>query len=207
MAGRTRYHGALCSKGHGTERLVATGGCAECARQLRRSRYDEKQRVSARTAAQTRRASDPVAERQRSVRVNLKAVYGLTEKQYADMFEAQRGYCAICPSPIVSRLDPARPLYIGRGAPAANIARVDHCHETNAVRGLLCSDCNLGLGKFKDSIPNLLNAVRYLRASATALARPVAERESVSEIEPSNRDLDSSRRRGSRRDELNQFLD
>ena len=32
-----------------------------------------------------------------------------------------------------------------------------------AVRGLLCSDCNLGLGKFKDNTQSLSNAIKYLK--------------------------------------------
>jgi Recombination endonuclease VII len=40
---------------------------------------------------------------------------------------------------------------------------VDHCHLTGVFRGWLCSECNLGLGKFKDSSDLLVAAARYLR--------------------------------------------
>ena len=39
---------------------------------------------------------------------------------------------------------------------------VDHCHETNQIRGLLCSSCNIGLGQFQDSIKLLSKAIDYL---------------------------------------------
>lgn len=39
---------------------------------------------------------------------------------------------------------------------------VDHDHETNLVRGLLCQPCNTGLGNFKDSAAIIRKAVLYL---------------------------------------------
>jgi hypothetical protein len=40
---------------------------------------------------------------------------------------------------------------------------IDHCHETGAVRGLLCRGCNLGLGNFTDDIFKLERAILYLK--------------------------------------------
>ena len=40
---------------------------------------------------------------------------------------------------------------------------IDHCHETNKFRGLLCKNCNFALGFFKDNIDLLLNAIVYLQ--------------------------------------------
>lgn len=40
---------------------------------------------------------------------------------------------------------------------------VDHCHKSGKVRGMLCSNCNNGLGRFKDNIKNLKNAIKYLK--------------------------------------------
>lgn len=40
---------------------------------------------------------------------------------------------------------------------------VDHDHTTNKIRGLLCGNCNNGLGRFKDNIEFLENAIKYLK--------------------------------------------
>jgi hypothetical protein len=66
--------------------------------------------------------------------------------------EAQDGKCAICG---------VHEAY----APRKRLA-VDHDHRTGAIRGLLCGNCNVGLGQFKDSPELLAAAIRYLEASA-----------------------------------------
>lgn len=51
------------------------------------------------------------------------------------------------------------------GAKQSELSRVlniDHCHETNKIRGFLCGDCNIGLARFKDSRDNLKRAMDYL---------------------------------------------
>lgn len=62
---------------------------------------------------------------------------------YADMFERQHGRCGICKEKMT------RPL-------------LDHCHKTMVVRGLLCANCNVALGKFQDDTKVLANAIEYL---------------------------------------------
>lgn len=39
---------------------------------------------------------------------------------------------------------------------------IDHCHITKKFRGLLCNNCNLGLGQFKENINLLKQAITYL---------------------------------------------
>lgn len=74
--------------------------------------------------------------------------FGLTWDEYKTMRDSQENKCAICGSII--------------GDAMGNRLYVDHNHSTGKVRGLLCSDCNFGIGKFHDNIELLKNAIKYL---------------------------------------------
>lgn len=59
-------------------------------------------------------------------------------------------------------------LYIKQGGKCAlghkvDVLHVDHCHTTGKVGGLLCYNCNDGLGRFKDSVETLEKAIAYLK--------------------------------------------
>lgn len=77
----------------------------------------------------------------------LKTKYGITLEDYSMMFLEQNGCCKICGE---------------KGLNKSGGLHVDHCHTTSAIRGLLCSNCNRGVGCFKDSQDLLLKAVAYL---------------------------------------------
>ena len=49
------------------------------------------------------------------------------------------------------------------GQPMLSKWVLDHCHETNTFRGWLCSNCNTGLGGFKDDKDKVLRAYEYLK--------------------------------------------
>lgn len=121
------------------------------------------------------------------VAADLRRFYSLTIAEYEAMFARQDGRCAICRVFLYSLFDVRR----NRRRNKRYVAHVDHCHATGKVRGLLCNECNNGLGKFRDRQEILLNAVGYLRASATSRSvnRP-GDVKAQGKDEPQTRDLD-----------------
>lgn len=87
---------------------------------------------------------------------NLKKQYGLTLDDYNKMGEAQQWRCAICNGAETTKDKDGGP----RQMP------VDHNHATGAIRALLCTRCNRGLGFFKDSVDLLEQAAAYLKKHA-----------------------------------------
>jgi hypothetical protein len=77
----------------------------------------------------------------------LKYTYGMTLADYAALLARQNGVCFICET-----REPGQTL------------AVDHYHATGVVRGLLCRDCNLGLGNYKDDPRLTRRATAYLEA-------------------------------------------
>lgn len=87
--------------------------------------------------------------RRRRLESRLKAIYGIDFPTYEAMLKEQGGCCAICGNPPH-----------GRGR--TNGLVVDHDHATGAARGLLCGNCNTGIGLLDESPDVLTQAVRYL---------------------------------------------
>jgi hypothetical protein len=82
--------------------------------------------------------------------------YGIDFAEYQRMLIDQKGVCASCERP-ETRLTDAGEL---------RMLSVDHNHTTSAVRGLLCSNCNLVLGYACDDVSVLQSAIAYLRKHA-----------------------------------------
>jgi hypothetical protein len=80
---------------------------------------------------------------------NLKK-YGLTDEDYNNMFTAQGGKCLIC-GKHQSELKKA--------------LSVDHCHSTGNIRGLLCNNCNVGIGFLLHSPDIIESALNYIKNS------------------------------------------
>lgn len=44
-----------------------------------------------------------------------------------------------------------------------NNLHIDHCHSTKRFRGLLCGNCNTGIGMFKENIEVMAKAIEYIK--------------------------------------------
>lgn len=93
---------------------------------------------------------------------NLKSRYGLTVADRDAMVANQGGKCAIC----------KRKESESRGGRLC----VDHCHDTGAIRAMICNECNVGLGRFSDNPLLLRAAANYIEYwSDFEQAREVSE--------------------------------
>ncbi len=82
-----------------------------------------------------------------SRRAYLKRTYAITQEEYDEMWKKQGCKCAICGSSDTTKKLPA----------------IDHCHNTGKIRGILCENCNRGLGMFHDDIGKMQSAIDYLK--------------------------------------------
>lgn len=95
-------------------------------------------------AARARRAVEPTRSREVSRAATLLRKYGLTEEDVFTLWREQGGYCGICPTRIFK-----------------DSLHIDHDHQTGVVRGLLCFNCNVALGHFRDDEARLRSALNY----------------------------------------------
>ena len=85
--------------------------CKKCGRLLSDTEFQQRQAM----CKYCRREAD------------IKRKYGITQKQYIEMWKKQEGKCALCGESSDKYLD------------------IDHDHKTGDIRGLLCRGCNLML--------------------------------------------------------------
>lgn len=78
---------------------------------------------------------------------HLRRKFGIDERRYNELLDMQNGSCAIC-----------RKTCEDEGKRLA----IDHDHKTGEIRGLLCYNCNRGIGHLQDNITLLKNAIDYL---------------------------------------------
>lgn len=77
--------------------------------------------------------------------------YNISLEEYSLLLKKQQNKCAICG--------------IDKCSSGKSFA-VDHDHKTNKIRGLLCKNCNVGLGMFEDNTNNIEKALLYLKEQA-----------------------------------------
>lgn len=135
-------------------RYVYTGAlktCKKCAEEKEDYKFALRAdkgglRPSCRTCMSRHIAGSQAAEKA-LLKYTLKTKYSLTVADYEQKLIEQEDVCAIC-----------------RGAnKSGRRLHVDHCHETGKFRGLLCINCNAGLGQFGDSLALLEAAAEYMR--------------------------------------------
>lgn len=120
--------------------------CKVCEHERKRIwRRNNLDKVNSRARQWTARNPDKVREKL------LKDNYGMTLAEYDALLIRQKGLCAICKQP-------SKDMMKGKVKALA----VDHDHKTGKIRGLLCKNCNVGLGSFADSVKNLKEAITYL---------------------------------------------
>lgn len=103
----------------------------------------EKVRKEGREAAKRHRERYPERVKARKKGEHLRRNYGLTLEAFAALLAGQENRCAICRTPDGNWV-------------------VDHDHKSGDVRGILCRQCNTGLGCFKDSPEAAMAAAKYL---------------------------------------------
>ena len=134
--------------------------CRQC-----KAKTDAMYRIKNQRRVQAKQLEWSRANKERKWRIGrrnlLKKRYGLTPEQFDALWESQGGTCAIChesPQYFAGIAKPHRlPLY------------VDHDHLTGTVRGLLCWNCNIAIGHFKDDVDRLEAAINYLRTGRPSI--------------------------------------
>jgi hypothetical protein len=109
--------------------------------------FDHKTREGKLAYLKKYRSLNPENEKSRS----LRGSFGISLDDYVIMLNRQNGKCAICGQAETHKRN-------GRVKALA----VDHDHKSGKIRGLLCSDCNTGIGKLKDDQKILRKAADYL---------------------------------------------
>jgi 5-methylcytosine-specific restriction endonuclease McrA len=142
---------------HGERPRKALGLCETCYhRHLRHSdpKYLEYRKTSKRNwklrnpekhNAGNRRRARKRREKIGSHAYNVTRKRKISYEEYQALVEKQAGLCAIC------------------GQQTTLV--VDHCHNSDQVRGLLCQTCNFGLGNFSDDVLKMARAIEYLKSS------------------------------------------
>lgn len=132
---------------HPNRKHHAKGMCRSCYAKSLPKKTGPDRKVSATTKSKNQRRSTAWRKAEdnkaRAKDARYKREYGITLAEVEAMKIAQKFRCAICNIKTES-------------------FHVDHHHESNTVRGLLCGSCNRGIGLLQECTTIMLAAVKYL---------------------------------------------
>lgn len=94
------------------------------------------------------RRNNPEKRKDHVLKTNLKLRNNFTKEEYNTFLINQEFCCAICNR----HLSEFKKKFA-----------IDHCHKTGKIRGLLCFNCNTGIGHFRESIEAIENAIKYIQ--------------------------------------------
>jgi hypothetical protein len=117
----------------------------------RRYRERHPERIAARTRAYQAANADRLRAKARRWR------YGITADEFDARIESQGGGCAICRTPLAA----LRP----------NVVHVDHDHDSQVVRGILCGSCNRAIGALRDDPDLMRRAAAYVESGGWVPSR------------------------------------
>lgn len=130
--------------------------CKICERAMAKDWYERnKEKATAKVKEWRLENADAVRKyrvdnRQKSYRQELVRKHGLDPEWFDEQVQRQENSCLGC----------KREFQSGHKQTAPH---VDHCHETQKVRGILCNRCNTVLGLCRDDPELLLTLSGYLR--------------------------------------------
>jgi len=122
--------------------------CVDCTREHDQKRYYSNVEESRKRVREHRKKIDPAVLKIQNRNQKLKRAYGLTFEEVEELKKAQNYCCAICG------------VHESKAGKKGLV--VDHCHNTGAVRKLLCSSCNSALGLVKENTNVLAKMIEYL---------------------------------------------
>lgn len=120
--------------------------CCVCRHKEYRAKHPEKHAAWAKKYYPSYYQKNKPILREKNHAHALKREYGISSEAYDALLVMQDWKCAIC----CAGPEPNRKM------------SVDHDHGTGVVRGLLCRNCNSGLGYFYDNPKFLRNAILYI---------------------------------------------
>lgn len=128
-----------------------TPTCIACIRA-----YQEQRQTTPEFRAWRRAYNKRPERREKQRRLRRQHAYGIDPATFDRLLASQGSHCLIC----------RREMFLGVDKKGrADALHVDHDHSSGKVRGLLCGDCNRGLGCFRDSPEALQRAASYLKGT------------------------------------------